>query len=268
MSARIRLVLADVDGTLVTPDKTLTGGAIRAVERLGDAGIIFALTSARPPQGLSMFVGPLALTTPLAALNGGLVVGTDMTVIEEKTIPDHLVAPILELLGAHGLSPWVYQGAHWLVLDEDDPHVTRESRTCECVPTLRRDFSDLGPGVTKIVGVSDDATACAAANAAVSGQFASMVSVTRSQGYYVDVTSRGANKGSVVTFLAARYDIASEEIATIGDMHNDVSMFARSGFSIAMGNAVDEVKRAARAVTRSNSDEGFAFAIETFVLTP
>jgi hypothetical protein len=89
---------------------------------------------------------------------------------------------------------------------------------------------------------------------------------TRSQTYFVDVTHPEANKGHVVRYLSSMYDIPVEQIATIGDMHNDLSMFAVSGTSIAMGNADDEVQAAANEVTSSNEEEGFARAVERFIL--
>ena len=70
----------------------------------------------------------------------------------------------------------------------------------------------------------------------------------------------------MVAFLSRMYDIDPAQIATIGDMPNDVLMFARSGLSIAMGNASPEVQRAARRVTTANSDDGFANAVERFVV--
>ena len=68
----IRLLLADIDGTLVTQDKVLTSQAIAAVAKLRQAGIMFAVTSGRPPRGMSMLIEPLELSTPIAAFNGGL----------------------------------------------------------------------------------------------------------------------------------------------------------------------------------------------------
>ena len=267
MSQRtIRLVLSDVDGTLVPNDKVLTQRSIEAVKQLREAGIIFALTSARPPRGLAMFVKPLELTTPLAGFNGGLVTDTDFNTIEEKTIDDNLSAPIVELLGAHGLSVWVYQGADWYVLDEDSSHVEHEAQVCQCDPEVIERFEGVETGVTKIVGVSDDADACAAAIADLHARFGEQVLATRSQNYFVDVTNPDANKGSVVRFLSAKYDIPVAQIATLGDMENDLSMFKVSGFSIAMGNAIDEVQRAATVVTTSNENEGFATAIAKFIL--
>jgi hydroxymethylpyrimidine pyrophosphatase-like HAD family hydrolase len=97
-------------------------------------------------------------------------------------------------------------------------------------------------------------------------QFGKHVSAAQSQPYYLDITHPQANKGEVVNYLSAHLAIPTDQFATIGDMPNDVLMFARSGLSIAMGNASPEVQRAARRVTTSNEQEGFAKAIERFVL--
>jgi Cof subfamily protein (haloacid dehalogenase superfamily) len=263
---RVRLLLSDVDGTLVPNDKVLTSDSIAAVQALREADILFALTSARPPQGLAMFVEPLALTTPLAAFNGGLICDREFNVLEEKTIDDNLVAGIVELLSSHELSVWVYQGPDWYVLENQSAHVLHEATVCEFEPVVLADFSGVETGVTKIVGVSDDDRATGAASTAMHERFGTRVLATRSQTYFVDVTHPEANKGNVVRYLSAMYDIAVEEIATIGDMHNDLSMFAVSGISIAMGNADDEVRGAANEVTSSNEEEGFARAVKRFIL--
>jgi hydroxymethylpyrimidine pyrophosphatase-like HAD family hydrolase len=80
------------------------------------------------------------------------------------------------------------------------------------------------------------------------------------------VTHPQANKGAVLLDLSARYAIQPQEIATIGDMPNDILMFAKSGLSIAMGNAEHDVKQAASLVTTSNTEEGFANAVERLIL--
>lgn len=262
----IKLVLSDVDGTLVTKDKVLTERSIQAVHELGDAGIIFALTSARPPQGLAMFIKPLNITTPLSAFNGGLITNTTFDVLQERAIDDSLTGPIVELLQSHQMSVWVYQGADWYVLDDTGPHVEHEAKTCECEPMVITNFSGVETGVTKIVGVNDDAATSAAASAAMQETFGDHVLATRSQSYFLDVTHSEASKGTVVKYLSDLYDIPTSAIATIGDMHNDLSMFAVSGLSIAMGQSDEEVQGAAREVTTSNDDEGFANAITKFVL--
>jgi Cof subfamily protein (haloacid dehalogenase superfamily) len=262
----VRLLLADVDGTLVTEEKILTQRAVAAVAKLREAGILFAITSGRPPRGMSMLVDPLQLTTPIAAFNGGVFTRPDLTVIEKRAIPENLAPAVIEVLEAQGMSVWVYRDADWLVRDVEGPHVAREAWTVRFDPTPTDSYASIAGGVVKVVGVSDDHDAVQKAAARVREYLGDQVSAARSQPYYVDVTNPNANKGAVVRYLSTRYDLAPEEIATIGDMPNDVDMFAQSGLSIAMGNASDEVRQAARCVTTANNDEGFANAVERFIL--
>jgi Cof subfamily protein (haloacid dehalogenase superfamily) len=262
----IELVLADVDGTLVTSAKELTQRAIDAVQRLSRAGVKFAVTSGRPPRGMQMLVAPLSLELPLAAFNGGLFARPDMSVIEERSIAPGLVAPVLALIERHGLDAWLYRGADWLVRDAGAPHIRKEADTVRFEPTVVESFAGIAEGVAKIVGVSDGLDRVAEAEADAREQFGEQVSAARSQPYYLDVTHPDANKGAVARYLSQRYEIPPERIATIGDMPNDVLMFAHSGLSIAMGNAGREVQRAARRVTATNDEDGFALAIERFVL--
>lgn len=264
----IRLMLADVDGTLVTQDKVLTDRAIAAVHRLRDAGILFAITSGRPPRGMAMLVEPLDLLTPIAAFNGGLLVDRDMTVIEQRVVPEHLVRPIAALMASFDLSVWLYRGADWYVPDPKGPHVDREAWTVKFEPRVMTSIEGLTGNVAKVVGVSDDHDAVSKASAAAHQRFGDHVTAAPSQPYYLDVTHPDANKGAVARYLAQRYKLSTDEIATIGDMPNDVLMFADSGLSIAMGNADFQVQRAARRVTETNEKEGFADAVERFVLPP
>jgi Cof subfamily protein (haloacid dehalogenase superfamily) len=263
----IRAVLADVDGTLVTQQKLLTDDAIAAVTRLRERGIEFAITSGRPPRGMSMLVQPLSLSTPISAFNGGVIVHPDMTVIEQRTIPKDVAAKAIALLDDSGLDVWVYSGADWLVRDPKAPHVDREAATVRFEPTVVDDYDHV-VDVAKIVGVSDDHDLITATTAKVREQCGDHVSAAASQPYYLDITHPLANKGEVVSYLSEHLDIPPEQFATIGDMPNDVLMFKRSGLSIAMGNADHEVQSAASEVTASNEDEGFAKAMERFVLAP
>lgn len=264
---KVKLLLADVDGTLVTQDKELTSKAIDAVHRLHDAGVIFAITSGRPPRGMAMLIEPLDLQTPIAAFNGGLLVDRDMKVIEQHVLPEDLVQPVADLMGSFSLDVWLYSGADWYVPKADGPHVAREAWTVKFEPKIMKDgLKGLTGSVAKLVGVSDDHDAVGKAAEAAHDKFGDHVTAAASQPYYLDVTHPLANKGAVAKYLADKYSLRPEDIATIGDMPNDVLMFAHSGLSIAMGNASAEVKRCARRVTTSNEDEGFANAVDRFIL--
>jgi Cof subfamily protein (haloacid dehalogenase superfamily) len=250
----------------VTKDNALTERAIAAVIDLREAGVAFAVTSGRPPRGMSMLIEPLGLETPIASFNGGLFTHPDMSVIMQRTIPDDVAPVVIEILDGHGVDVWVYKGADWFVRDVSGPHVERESSTVGFEPTVVDSFASLSTHVAKIVGVSDDHDAVHRAVSATRELLGDHVSAARSQPYYADITHPEANKGEVVTYLSKTLNIPIEAIATIGDMPNDVLMFSRSGLSIAMGNATEDVQRTARRVTTSNEQDGFADAVSRFVL--
>ncbi len=263
---KIELVLADVDGTLVTDDKELTERAIASVRALKRAGVKFAVTSGRPPRGMQMLVEPLELSLPLAAFNGGLYARPDMTVIEERSIDAGLVEAIVELIGEHELDVWLYRGAEWLLRDPHVAHVAKEADTVRFAPTVVDSLDGIVDGIAKIVGVSDDLGRVAKAESDARAKFGEHVSAARSQPYYLDVTHPQANKGAVLHHFSREYDVPLERIATLGDQPNDTLMFKDAGLSIAMGNAGDDVQKAADEVTASNEQEGFALAIERYVL--
>ena len=250
----VRLVVADVDGALVTPDKIM------------EAGISFTITTVRPPRGMKMLIDDLQLQHPITAFNGGLFVRPDLFVIRENLLPREAVQPVIDILTRNKLDVWIYNEKDWFVRLRHGPHVDREEWTVKFPPIVVPGFDGLIDRVMKIVGVSDDLEAVARCEKDVQQERGEHVSAARSQPYYLDVTHPKANKGEVITVLSEMLHIPTANIATIGDMPNDVLMFKRSGVSIAMGNASPEVQHEARFVTSSNKEEGFALAMERFVL--
>ena len=262
----ISLLLADVDGTLVTHEKVLTEKSKAAIAKLKEAGIKFAITSGRPPKGMEMVIGPLAIDTPVAGFNGGLYTKADLTPIEERTIPPDIAREVIEMIADEGLDAWLYAGNDWFIHEKDAPHVAREQKTVQFEPKVVAEFGDRIENAVKIVGVSDDHDLIARCLKDVHEKFGSKVTAALSQPYYLDVTHPLASKGAVVEYLSKELGIPTSEIATIGDSENDVSMFEKGGFAIAMGNANDEVKAQADAVVADCDSEGFAEAIETHIL--
>lgn len=263
---KISLVLADVDGTLVTEQKVLTERAQAAVRGLRKAGIRFAITSGRPPLGMAMLFEALELDTPIAGFNGGLLIKRDLSIIEQKTVPADVAARAVALIRAHKLDVWVYRGNDWLVGKADGPHVAHEAWTVKFSPKVVADVGAELDQVSKIVGVSDDLDLVQRCEADARAEFGGRATANRSQPYYLDVTNKDANKGAVVEYLSKHLGVPAAEIATIGDQPTDLPMFKRAGFSIAMGNAPDEVKKQASVTTDSYNDEGFAKAMERFIL--
>src|SRR5207237_3302874 len=151
----IKLLLADVDGTLLTHEKVLTKRASAAVAQLGVAGIQFAITSGRPPRGMQMLIQPLALTTPIAAFNGGMFVRPDLSVLEQRVLQTDVIEAAMQTIKAYGLDIWIYRGTDWFVRERHGPHVDREEWTVKFRPTVVADFKGLTNDVANLVGVSD-----------------------------------------------------------------------------------------------------------------
>ncbi len=265
-ASKISLLIGDVDGSLVTKEKVLTTRAQAAVKALHAADIAFAITSGRPPRGMAMLFEPLALRTPIAGFNGGIFINPDMTIIEEHLLAPDATKRAVKLILDHRMDVWVYSGNNWFVRDSDAPHVAREQWTVKFPPTVVHEFGAALDRAVKIVGISDDLDLVARCEKDAQDALGVQVSAARSQSYYLDVTHPKANKGTVATTLSKLLSVPPAEIATIGDMPNDVLMFRKSGVSIAMGNASPEVQKQARFVTASYNDEGFAKAVERYVL--
>jgi Cof subfamily protein (haloacid dehalogenase superfamily) len=264
----IKLLLTDVDGTLVPDTKALTPATIEAAKMLRERNIELAVTSSRPPIGLRMLVAPLALTTPLAGFNGGVLADPhDLSIIESHPVDPAAAQAVVDFLHRQGLDIWVYTENEWFVRDPKGAHVEREAFILQAPPRVIDAFTTAQTRhAFKVVGLCDDRAKLVAAEQGARALLGDTASAARSSGHFLDVTHPLANKGCVVETLARRLGIGPHQIATIGDGDNDTLMFAKGGFSIAMGNADDDVKAKADAVTDSNNDDGWAKAVRKFLL--
>ena len=258
----IALVVSDVDGTLLTKDKTLTDGARAAVRRLHEAGIGFTITSSRPTIGMRFLIEPLAIALPVGAFNGSCIVDPQLKVIEQHLIPASAAQKSLDVLNEFGVDIWLFTSDLWLTRHSDGEYVLHEKHTIRADPTVVGDFAPYLSAACKIVGSSADAALLQRCEAAMQQALGAEATAVRSQSYYLDVTPPGFDKGTFVRTIARRQGISTDAVATIGDMQNDLAMFKNSGLSIAMGNATDDVKKQATHVTASNENEGFAGAID------
>jgi Cof subfamily protein (haloacid dehalogenase superfamily) len=262
----IRLVIADIDGTLVTKEKLLTPRSIQAVDRLRESGIIFGVTTGRPPAGVKMLIQSLPPLRFIAGFNGGVIVSRNLLVFKENLLTGAIAEEVVHVILDHNMDVWLYTDEDWFVRDPAAYRVDRETKTVQFSPKVSPSFDGLFDRVAKIVGVSENYEAVADCEKDVQESCGTQVSAARSQPYYLDVTHPKANKGEVVLIASEYFGVPTQEIATIGDMANDITMFKQSGMSIAMGNASAEVQRAAMFVTASNEEEGFAAAIDDFIL--
>ena len=271
-SARIRFLISDVDGTLVTPDKIVTPAVRDAVKDLRDAGIGFAFVSSRPPKGLVSIAEALSLASgadeggpAAAAFNGGALLDAQLAPLSFKPLDNADARVALDVLAAMNIDAWVFTLDEWLIADRNGRYVAHEQKTVGFPPRVVERFDGV-TGIGKIVGSSEHPARLERAGIAISQRLSTKARALLSQAYYLDITHAEANKGSALRAIAAHAGLALDEVAAIGDMTNDLAMLEIAGFSIAMGNAPDAVKAAVDAVTASNREDGFAKAVREMVL--
>lgn len=262
----IKLVVSDIDGTLLDPHKKLTPGSPAAVQRLYAAGIRFTLTSARPPRLASELIEVLQVKEPVSCFNGALISSPEGKPLRELLMLTPDAQSVANHLHGLGLDLWLFTAVDWYVSQPTGARVAHHEGLWggKATPLENDDMSKYP--VLKLVGVSDDYDLVAKAEKVINDISGLTISATRSAPYYLDVTHAKANKGEVIFALSEMLGIPRQEIATLGDMDTDVLGFRQAGLSIAMGNAFDDVKAAATAVTRSNTEDGFAWAIDNIIL--
>ncbi|MGI4813722.1 MAG: Cof-type HAD-IIB family hydrolase [Janthinobacterium lividum] len=261
----IRAVVSDIDGTLLDPDKRLTPAAIAAVGRLHAAGVAFCLASSRPPAALATLIEQLSITAPCAAFNGGNIVSADLQVLSAERLSAADARSVLDELAARGLDAWLFSRGEWQITRTDGDYIDLETRTLGFGPRILPRFEDLS-SVDKIVSATRDTAALARAEGELATRFGGALTVMRSQTYYLDFSHRLANKGHAIHALAQTLGVPLNEVAALGDMPNDLPMLSAAGMSIAMGQAEAAVRAGVQFVTRSNREEGFAYALEHFIL--
>ena len=262
----IRLLVSDVDGTLVRKDKSLAQATVDAAHRLTRASLTMTLISARPPSGILPIAKALGLTAPLGAFNGGTLVMPSGDILTARHIAAEASRAAIEIVRKSGAALWAFADGKWYATDDTNPHVAREIKSAMIDPIVGDDFEALHGRIDKIVGVSDDAALIAKLQADTQAALGENAEVSCSQTYYCDITHPLANKGDGIIALCAAIDIPLSETAAIGDMPNDIPMLKRAAVSIAMGQAPAEVKAEADWVSASNDEDGVAKAIDRILL--
>jgi len=139
----IALLISDIDGTLVTPDKTLTPEAAGAVRRLGEAGVAFTLVSSRPPRGMQSLAAELHVGLPFGAFNGGSLAELDAGVVESHRLSPGIAREVLALLVKRDVDAWVFAADTWRLRNPEEPNVQLETRTIGFDPVVVESFEDV-----------------------------------------------------------------------------------------------------------------------------
>jgi Cof subfamily protein (haloacid dehalogenase superfamily) len=271
----VRLIVCDLDGTLLNSRKQISSENLAAIRDAQAKGIFVTFCSGRVHTMLEAYTRLLDIRGPVVTANGAVIVDTRTGEMPYRNCADRdRVYPLLRFCRERGLDVvvvgadgcWYAPGSKRIARFEQYNEIARR----DALPPLplRRfdpDFQETLKGdIYKVLvaGLSPEAQAQVEAEARSIGG----LSVTSSEGGLVDIGASGIDKGQGVRLLAELLGLEKRKICVLGDYQNDIPMFVCAGLPIAMGNAGDEVKRHARAVTAANDDDGVARAVRRYIL--
>lgn len=274
VGSKIRLVLCDLDGTLLNSQKEISSGNMAAIKEANALGVNVTICSGRVAPMLYFYAKKLSLDVPFISSNGGAI-SSPLThkALHQKPMPMNEVRTLLELCANLGLD--------YCALSEDGGFFSRDGHcidrfeqynriaTKEGFKTMPLDFFDGGhanalqkPSCNKmLIYRSSDLTP-------IEDYLKTRASLTYtfSDDLVMDIFASGIDKGYGLRELARVMGIECEEICAFGDYLNDIPMFREAGLSVAMENACAEAKEEADIVTASNDDDGVALAIREYIL--
>ncbi|HEY3249274.1 MAG TPA: Cof-type HAD-IIB family hydrolase [bacterium] len=261
-----RLLVADIDGTLITSTREIPDGVHAAVRAAQASGVRVCLATGRIWPSAEPYVRGLGADPPAILANGGIVYDfrTD-TVLRQVPLAYEQARAVLEVLRAHpGVQPHLYVHNRVYVghVNAHTEYYRRKDRlVVEEVGDL---LAFLPPDPTKIliIGARHDLVEAAAAIA----RLPYPMNVVFSEQTYLEVLPTGSSKGAALEFVAQLLGIARDKIIAVGDNLNDQEMVRFAGLGVAMGNAAPELQAQADYVTKTNDEEGLAEVIERFIL--
>ena len=258
---RYRLIVADVDGTLLDSRHRLPERVAAAVRATQGRGLAFALATGKMLPSVRSLVEAMALHGPQITLNGAALVlaesGEPLTYTPLRPEDRRLAIETVRAAAPDVLIP--HFTLDDILLDQPDHPLlpvllSYGEKTIRPVPSLLAE--DLPPAAKiLLVGTHPQLREL---RAIVTPILAERVIVTTTAADFLEFFNLGAGKGHGLDALLAALQIPSEAVIAIGDGENDLPLFARAGLSVAMGNASEQVRSAADLVIGGNDDAGVA----------
>ncbi|MCL2153204.1 MAG: Cof-type HAD-IIB family hydrolase [Oscillospiraceae bacterium] len=261
-----RFVAVDIDGTLLNNSSQVSKRNEQAIKDVINAGIIFSLSTGRPLQGVSAFVDMVGADMPFIIYNGAMVVTSkSKQVLHETTLSGELASGVVRLGQQRGTNVFVYRDGKMHVTEISQP-VEHYISYFKISPFVVEDLVELASrGVTKVLfRDTPDRITDLQNEAAI--LFKDKLNYFTSQPNLLEFVDSATSKGAAMRVIGERYGIPQCEMMAIGDSYNDIEMIRHAALGVAMGNAPQEIKDIADAVTSTNEEDGVAEAIYRYVL--
>lgn len=263
-----KLVAIDLDGTLLTDQMEITPNTITAIRQVVESGVMVTLATGRMFPSAKKFAEQLDLNVPLITYQGAIIKDVGKKKVWfERPVSKEISERLIEFAVKHQVHIQVYQD-DIVYVAEDNAEIQGYAREGDVCYTVVDDLNSLTEkGFTKVLFIGEP-TYLDRLQIELQGEFGSDAHIAKSKPHYLEVTDPEANKGTALLYLAKQLGIQQSEIIGIGDNHNDFELITTAGLGVAMGNGVEELKRIADYITKTNNEEGVLHTLEKFILEP
>ncbi len=262
-----KILFLDIDGTLLNSGGQITPATRRAIATLQKNEVPVVLASGRPHGGMLHLADTLALSAHrsyIISFNGGKIVDLHRNVVlHEQCMPQAQAAQVFALAKQLGLAVMTYNEEGIVTEFPDNPYVRHEQKITQ-LPFVPFDGNPqtLQFPMHKCLVVGETERLIAAEQV-FRDTLGTQITVCRSSPVFLEVTPRGVDKAAGISILLQTLGIDAADAVACGDGFNDVPMLCLAGLGVALANAPQGVKDAAKLVVRSNDEDGVAQAIAT-----
>lgn len=264
----VKLVAVDLDDTLLDPGLNISAKCLEAIRKVQDKGVLVTLATGRMFSSALPYARLLQVDVPLITYQGALVKNSlSGEVLYSKPVPIHLGVEVMRFFCQSGVHYHCYFGDR-LCMEALSEEGRQYADLAGVEPVILPDLIARAKHEAsyKILAVVEDENAIVQMEKELKKRYESRLNITRSKSHFLEVMHPRATKGCALEVVAGHYGISRDDVMALGDSYNDLAMIEWAGLGIAMGNARDEVKRAADYVTYSNEEEGVAEALYKFVI--
>ncbi len=263
----VKLFVSDIDGTLLMPGKKISARNIDAVKKMVAAGITVTIATGRMYKAALPIAHELGVNVPIITYNGALIKSVDGEILHAEYLPEDVVVGLVNFYERQG---WYLQN-----YSEDNLYYAEFNNYANYYQTTQKvqgtaigwdGMKNKTSHVCKLLSIADNEEQTLARIAELKAEFGDRIDVTKSTPIYTEIICPGVSKAAAVNILAKKLGVDRSEVMAIGDSDNDLPMLKAAGTSIAMSNGTDEVKASCDFVTGLCEDDGFAQAVEKFVL--
>ncbi len=262
----IKLAATDMDGTLLTDNRQISDRTIKTIRQLKQNDVEFCLCSGRPRAGMEQYIKQLGFEPHLITYNGAEVIPAgSKTPIYANTLDVTLAEEVFRL-GQQLSEIAVAWESNRLIVSEDNELTQRyrEHSGSECVLAKDVDFKSLK--LRKVLWIGTDPLEIERLRIEMGRRYEGVLNVATSSPIFLEFVNHDVSKGIALKRLCEYLNIDIAESCAFGDGYNDVAMLTTAGVSVAMGNAIDEIKNLCDTVTLTNEQDGVAVYIEENIL--